>query len=102
MPDLLTEPITSESVDSARSLQLGPRAAYLFSFSAEDRSRLAPDWMQRNADTRFVELVPEEATRASFSWHAEGVSGKVRLRSERDLDDFVGTVQRDLVYVDIT
>ena len=68
MSDFLTEPITSEVVDSARMLQLDAQAAYLFSFSVEDRSRLAPDWMQRHPDTRFIELAPEEKTRASFGW----------------------------------
>lgn len=102
MGELLAHPLASLFYENPRSLLLESTAAYLFSFSVEDRSRLAPDWMQRNQDTLFVEIVPDEVGRSMFSWQEGGRSGEVRLRSERELDAFLSALDRATVYVDIT
>jgi hypothetical protein len=102
MNELLREPLCSWPFESSRALLLEPSASYIFCFSPEERSRLAPDWMQRNADTLFVELIPDENKRAMFSWRAGERGDEVRLRSESDLDRFVVELGRQCVYVDIT
>lgn len=103
MADLIAEPLGSKVYDGPRALDLGSESvAYVYAFSVEDRSRLAPDWMQRHPNASFVELDPEESTRAGFGWTADGRSGTVRLRSERELNAFIAGLSRPVVYLDIT
>jgi hypothetical protein len=102
MTELLSEPISSELFAGPRDLRVQHDASYLFAFSVEDRSRLAPDWMQRHPDVRFVELIPDDSTRAGFSWQSSGETGAVRLRSEKQLNEFLRALGRQTVYVDIT
>lgn len=102
MPDALREPLASYWVSEPRALDLEDGAAYVFALSLEDRSRLAPDWMQRHGNTLFVEVVPDERSRAQFLWAASGDQGSVRLRSERELDGFLNGLSRRTVYVDIS
>lgn len=102
MPDLLRRPIPSELFDDMRSLSLERHSTYCFSNSIEDRSRLPIDWMQRHGDTVFVEIRPDDSHRSAFEWNAGADTGRVALRSEKQIEQFLDSIGRNLLYVDIT
>jgi hypothetical protein len=102
MSEGLANPLVSSALRGADELNLELDSSYLFSYSIEDRSRLAPGWMQRHQSTRFIELLPVENDRSAFQWRGDQTDTNVRLRSEQDMRAFVAGVRRGVVYLDIT
>lgn len=99
MPDIRSEPIPTETFDSAQLFHPPPGSTYIYGLSHEDRSGHVSSWRDSAANVTCIEISQESQT----SFRASGVDSEFFLRSSRGLAKLFGEcAQGARIYVDIT
>jgi len=93
-------PLPTQVYDRASDFGPEQGSLYVYGTSVEDRSQHADGCAVHGTGARFCKIVQQEMS--EFLYQADGASGRVSLRSRKQLRDFWLACGRQAAYLDIT